>query len=642
MKRIVLLFVLLAVALLVAASLILFSDGGASDDALPLERELPPSKESPPAAIIDIPNDSKISPSSSKERKVSVEKLKPQSKWNWTPVDVVLRVLEHPARKPVPVDKVSIRVSQNSVPVGLTPVPTGRDGEVSFEDLAPAEYRFEAVTERGMCGRLTLQVEPAATGYRETLFVGSPLPIEIKVSRAGTSRPVAGAIVDLPDGVKNGLTNSKGIFRSKRLFTPDPSLAGTVSKAGFYTTFFHPFPSGKPRRKAVIPVKLVPLAGSCRLAGTIVDSDANPLRGWFLRLTSLGPEGSHCIEGGTDNNGGFVFEKITPGSYSLEGVVRTWARPGSSTFPALVNEFIRIPKGGLPEDIEIVCHFPRIRLRGIVLRADRMEPVAGVRVACNAYHGSDCGTYDQFHFDDVTTDGKGIFTLPEAFLPTEINILLQRTGLRLTPPRGEDEVYRLQPTPQTMNMLLENLLTGKPIRIWLRLRDDFELAGYVLDTQGNPLKGISIEAAPLAGIDRKRYRAISNPNGYFLIRNIFAGKWGLRAEFPGGLAVNEVLDITEESHRSLEIRALGNCRLEGIVKLGRARFYPKISVRGEGYSIDGARLNRNGRFLFEHLPAGRAMISVESYSGHRFEEQSLVIIKKEVDLVEGATVSIEL
>ena len=36
------------------------------------------------------------------------------------------------------------------------------------------------------------------------------------------------------------------------------------------------------------------------------------------------------------------------------------------------------------------------------------------------------------------------------------------------------------------------------------------------------------------------------------------------------------------------------------------------------------------------------MISVESYSGHRFEEQSLVIIKKEVDLVEGATVSIEL
>jgi hypothetical protein len=165
----------------------------------------------------------------------------------------------------------------------------------------------------------------------------------------------------------------------------------------------------------------------------------------------------------------------------------------------------------------------------------------------------------------------------------------------------------------------------------------------VKDAQGKGLKGVIVEANPMTHSDRRRNRAMTNMSGEFVLNKLFAGSWSVKVRFPSGPDQEKHVTLAAgETPQPLEFRALGACRLEGDVDLTDAPYFPRISIDGEGFSIDDVRLRRNGHFVFEHLPAGKANITVESYETQRFEESSLRILKAEAVLEEGGTATVSL
>lgn len=639
--------VLLGLIVVGAVVVVLFTGSDSSDlDLVPTGRNT--GAESPDRPVVASINGKPDKQDSSKPKteKIVLEDIKPRSTWAWRPVEVVVRVLSLPGLKALPTDEITFRVFLDDVPILSQPTPTGRAGEFSFGRLHPGLYRFEALTEDFKEGFLTLDVKPEM-GYRNSLYVTAPAPFELKVVSAKSGHPIANAMIGASNLISRGLTDERGLFRSKRPIVPDPDLTVTVSKVGFFTTLFKPFSDEQVReRKKTRVIALKPLKGASRLAGTIVDQEGRPLNRWSLRLIPAGakPSGPGVIsfyETITNHKGAFTFKDLLAGDYILEGVVQNWVAGGANDYEPLFTESVRIEEAKIVDDLQIVCRLRAIELKGIVLRADTMEPVAGVTISTGGQQGN--FLKDVLDFDDVVTDSGGRFSVEKPFLPTEIGTLLQRTGLRVRPRDGEEEVFRIQQGSQSMNTLINNLIRQVPITIWLHYAGRTELSGMVTDDQGTPVKGVIIEARPLFGFDRKRYRALSNANGQFNLKNLFTGRWNVNVTFPSGPSVHQLVTISPEGTPDhLKFKAPGSCSLKGRVDLTDTAYFPRISIRGENFRLDDTRLRKSGNFVFEHLPAGKATVVVESYTTQRFEEQSLVIRKTEVELLDRTTVSVDL
>jgi len=425
----------------------------------------------------------------------------------------------------------------------------------------------------------------------------------------------------------------------------------TVAKDGYFTTLFHPFADSlvRARKGSLKTVSLMPLGGSACFSGTVEDQEGNPLERWQLRLTPLASAVARSTtrnfyETITSHVGEFTFKNLASGDYVLEGVLLNWAAYSSDRYPSLFSENVTISGGQSLENRKIVCRLAPIRIAGIVLRSDVLEPVSGVRVACNAYHaGVVGGPGDTLHFEDAVTDGAGNFVIDREFLPTEIDILLQRTGLRLTPPEGEWEVFRIQPGSSVMIDTIGDLMSGAPVKLWLRVSSKMTLHGRVTDARGAALKAVIVEANPMTHSDRRRNRAMTNMTGEYVLSKLFAGSWSIKVRYPSGPEQEKHVTLVHgETPGPLDFRAPGTCRLEGDVDLTDAAYFPRITIDGEGFRIENVRLRRSGHFSFEYLPAGKAFITVESYETQRFEEKSLRILRAEVELEEGATATVTL
>ncbi len=639
--------VLLGLIVVGAVVVVLFTGSDPSDlDFEPIDRKA--GTEAPDQPVVASINEKPDKQESSRPRteKIVLEEIKPKATWAWRPVDVAVRVLSLPALKALPTDQVSFRLFLDDIPILSQPTPTGRSGEFSFGRLHPGLYRFEASTEDLREGFLTLKVEPNM-GYKNSLYVSAPTPFELKVVSARSGHPIANAMIGASDLVNRGLTDERGLFRSKRPVVPDPDLAVTVSKIGFFTTLFKPYSDKQVRdRKKTRVIALKPLKGASRLAGTVVDQEGHPLNRWNLRLIPAGakPSGPGAIsfyETISNHKGAFTFKDLVAGDYFLEGVIQNWVAGGARDYEPLFTESIRVEEAKVVEDLQITCRLRPIELKGIVLRADTMEPVPGVTISTGGRQGN--FLKDVLDFDDVVTDGGGRFSVPKPFLPTEIGTLLQRTGLRIRPRDGEEEVFRIQQGSQSMNTLINNLIRQVPITIWLHYSGRTELSGIVTDNRGTPVKGVIAEARPLFGFDRKRYRALSNANGQFTLKNLFTGRWNVSITFPSGPSVYQTVTISPEGAPDLvKFQAPGSCRLTGRVNLTESAYFPRISIRGENFRLDDTRLRKSGNFVFEHLPAGKVTVVVESYTTQRFEEQSLIIRKAEVELLDRTTVTVDL
>lgn len=641
--------ILVLVALITVGAVVVVLFSGSDDPEIDLEpiirENSTPSSDRTVTASINGKPDVKETNRPDRE-KVAIEDIKPKSNWMWRPVEVAVRVLSLPGLKAVPADRTTFNVYLNDVPIPCSPAPTGRPGEVTFGRLLPGRYRFEAATDDSREGFLTLKVE-ANLGYKNNLYVAEPTPFEIKVVSAKSKHPISSAMVNATDLISRGLTDERGIFRSKRPIAPDPDMQVTVSKNGYFTTLFRPFSEKQVRgsKKSTRVIALKPLKGASRLSGTLVDQDGRPLNRWSLRLIPAGarPTGPGAIsfyETISNHRGEFTFKELLGGDYILEGAVQNWVAGGKDYIP-LFTESISIGNAEVVEDRQIVCRLRPIQLKGIVLRADTMEPVTGVTVSTGGRQGN--FLKDVVDFDDVVTDSAGLFCIEDPFLPTQIGTLLQRTGLHVKPRGGEVEIFRIQQGSTSMNSLIADLVRQVPITIWLHYSGTSELSGVVTDASGNPIKGVIVEAVPLFGFDRQRYRALSNANGHFTLRKLFTGRWNVSASFPSGPSIHQPVTISPDSaSEQLNFQAPGSCRLEGRVDLDESGYFPRISIRGENFRLDDSRLRKSGVFHFDHLPAGKVTVVVESYSTQRFEEQSLIIRKAEVELLDRTTVTVNL
>jgi|GEM_PF-4196753 len=654
---VLLVLLILTVAAVLAASILLVSEPGDEEIELtPMERRS--SRDQPDAVQADIPSAQTngdvplVSPLA--EPDVSREEIKPRTSWSWAPVDLLLEVREIPSLTRIPAHEITFQVYQNDNLSPLVPQQAGDNGLFTLTDLVPGDYRIEASTGDGKQGRMSLRAR-AGSRLRETLLVGAPSPLEIKVLRHKTSNPIVGAYIDVKDSVNRGRTDDAGLFRSKHALRPDPDLTVRISKQGYFTTFLRPFAPDRLESGAKPPhkVTLTPLGGSARFSGTLMDQNGQPLTRWGLRLSPGGkvPPGA----GGTtkevfsaavtSHKGAFTFTDLTPGDYLLEGLLKNWVDPSAVDFPALFCEKVTIPASGSLEGREIVCQLAPISIQGILLEMESLQPIAGLEIACNGYHDAaqrGLGS-DPHHFETVVSDSEGRFVIERAFLPSELSILLMRTGLRINLPDGESEIYRLQHGTDLINSLIHDLLQGFPIKIWLHGRGQIRLPGRVTDVHGTPIKGALVEAKPLATRDRQRYRVLSAEDGGFVLGNLFPGRWAVTALLPSGPTIESVVTLSSSKVPALlKLHAAGSCSIEGKVDLSKAPYFPRITITGNGFAITQQRLRKSGRFSYKYLPAGRTVILVESFEKQRFEENGLMLRQRSVVLVEGRTVTVEM
>lgn len=643
----------MAVIAAVIASFVLLMDNGDMEETS-IDRASPPDSRERPGSFSPGPGRTETEPGIETgpggQGPVVMEKIETHDSLPWARGRLVLRVKELPSCKTVPAAGVALVMRQNDVLVTLPSGAADETGSFIFEDLTPGEYTFEARTGEGKEGRLAVTMKPGLSRTEE-IFVGLPARLELKVlSAARHGNPLVAANITAPEIKMTGATDRKGIFRSKRLFIPDPNLLLTVSHSSYYSKVFLPFASFQPGRdkgRYARIVKLKSRSGSLHFSGTLEDRKSGPLRGWLLRLTPIDPGGTGgsgftFVEDTTNGKGGFLFSMLNPGRYRLEGLNRVWSERCAAEIPALFHEEIEILKGESIDNMKIVCSLPDITFKGIVVRSDSLEPAAGIRISCNGYHGASRDAKgDLLHFDEVVSDANGLFTIARPFSPAEFNRLLGRIGLRLIRSDESFDIYRIKSSPSNVSALLSQVLGNGPVTIWLRPRGELKLTGYVLDASDAPVKGAVVEAHPLAGPNQQRFRTLSDIRGAFRIRKMYRGTWGLKVKLPAGPEIEERV-FMNESPPSVEIRAAGTCRIEGTVNLFDAPYFPRITIEGSSFTIKDARLGKKGIFQFQHLPEEEVTIIVESYSGSRYDEKNLRVVTKKKQLRKNSTVYVEL
>ncbi len=640
------------IAALTTSLVLLMTDGQEAEGQIPAASPVRPvaSKRSvqPSSAIEEAPEREIVSapPSAAGEaEEAGQDRSKP---WMCGLAGISIRIVEYPSLEPAPSERFSLKVVRNGTPIPLDPQLLDGTGAIRFADIEPAWYRFEAVDAQGKEGSLTVRIDPEGQIERR-LYVGDPLPIRVKALSKATGEPLPEAAIDIPNLAGKGGTDSKGLYRSKRRVPIDPGLAVQVTCRDFYSTCFFPFSEKRIRSKraGIATVALEPFEGSGGFSGTAVDGNGTPLPLWTLRLHPDGgrtgtTDAVRFRETITSSKGGFRFTGLAAGRYLLEGTMQAWAAASRPRFPTLFQQEITILENREVESGTLVCSLPLIRISGVVRRAGTGKPVAGVRIVrSGAPSGEKSAAAASPVQEQALTDAAGFFVLEGSFLPAEAETILLKEGLRLAVPGEEERLFREGRGAGVPGGMISDLLKGIPITISIPLPGMITVTGTVRDAYGTPLGQVLVEAVPPDGSTDRRFRALTGKSGEFALHGLFPGPWAVKAHIPSAPLQRRTLSLSADgAAEPIEFKALGSCTLEGCVDLNQAPHFPSISIRGDGYRIEGMRLPQDGRFVFSFLPAGEAVLTLESHTSRRLEEKSLRIRTRNVELREGATVSV--
>lgn len=643
----------LVAALITSAVLLIRNDDTA--ETVPVaaarnDRPAPSEKsDPPPLPRVAEPAKEMVALPESCPESAAAEVPDPVEIWTGAPSGLTIRLVRHPSLEPVPWGEFALKVFRNDTMVPAAPQTTEQGEKIFFAGLSPAWYRFEAADGRGNEGRLTVRVDPGRQ-HERNLYVGDPVPIRLRAVCKSAGSPLAGASIDLSSSVTRGITDKDGRYRSKRSVVIDPGLSATISAAGYYTIIFFPFSDRQIRSKrtAGTTVALEPLGGTASLAGTAVNQDGAPLGLWNLRLMSISStarqtEAVLFHETITNRKGRFEFHGLSAGQYLLEGTRQVWAASSRSVYPSLFRETVTVFENRTVDDAVLVCRVIPIRISGIVVSAGTRQPIPGVHLICPQEPAEGEGAIAGRTPLEALTDGAGFFSFDRDFLPSEAETVLLSSPVKLSLPGKQEEVIRIARKTGAVGALIHDLSRGIPIRLAISPPGSITLDGVVRDAGGGSLGNVLIEAEPAADLREKRYRALTGKEGIFSLQRLFPGTWTVTAHIPSGPVQRKVVTLLDAAPaQPLEFQAPGCCTVEGTVDLNEAPYFASISIRGKSYLITGVRLPKDGRFSFSFLPAGKAAITVESYTDQRLKEESLRIRSRSVELLEGASLSISL
>ena len=515
---------------------------------------------------------------------------------------------------------------------------TGKDGAFKASRLPPGDGQSLTVShpdyESRTLGGLSLPAGGARTGVSVVLARGLSLAGVVK---DGEGNPVAGAdvfmnqartfrggrggmavqmnLVGGPESRERATTGADGRFEFKGLAKGDYMLA--ARKQGFSEAILDPAKVAEDAE----PVELV-LAAGASISGLVVDSNGQPAEGYFVQIRprsggdspmrGLGPGGPGG-RGATGADGFFSIDGLHAGeAYDL--LLMSPDGPGPRregvTAPAEGVELVVPGKGRIAGRVVEAASGQPVSDFEIAFNPDRSARGGGMVVRFAAGPGGGRrgpGQREQLHSED------GSFVLDEISPGTwEVNV--DAKGYQAGRVGGV-----VVESGQTKDGVLVKLSRGSGIR------------GRALDaTTGRPLPDVRVTAETAGGQMRMLALDLLNggggvptdADGVFEIDGLSQGRYIVGAEHPDYSDASQMVEV-KEGLAAVELRLHAGGVLGGMVisetqrPLEGARV--ALEPAGEGGFGGGRRgplddgksgvTDAQGRFRFDHLPAGRYRVS---------------------------------
>jgi hypothetical protein len=642
MRNLIPILVLIAGLLAVAvASWLLISsdeDSGYSLDPDPGIGEEPAPPPGDIMSDIDHPGERPTEPDLEPERPArEVEKVLPTWKRGSPRGGLRIHVAYLDSGDPFPAEGLDMKVLYQDVPLEEKPRADGPVGDYILEDLLPGRYRVRACTplwERGAATALVQSGEFADL----VLLMSTSSHLQVQVVDQNDGSPVHNARLSSIQFIERGVTDEKGRFRSARPYTPDSDLAIKISHPMYFSTRFeplHPEKAGATRIGSgeTFRIPLEPRAGDLTLAGTATDGEGEPLKRWVLFLYPQSSTEAHIVAY-TGNDGGFQFNRLSPGTYLLCATLRILMFTSTNRPPPVSQAMVELLPGQSLMDYRLVCSRTRAPLAGRILQADTLGPAESARISCHpSLHDLGAGGEEPLTFEPVTTDENGSFATKETFLPETIFQLLVNARLEITSAEGFTSGYRPVQTPTGLRKLQSDIIHGLPVTLWLTDEPNIKLKGTVLDASGRPLPEVRLSASSMAGVLQGRQRGFTNEEGFFQIPYLFSGPWVIQAQIPGGPTVERMIRIEGKGKpQEITIRLKDNCRLEGRVEADPPPTRVRVYIEGLAYETEPLFLGPDLAYSFQHLPAGKARVVVEAFERNRFQENFMKVMEDWVQL----------
>jgi uncharacterized GH25 family protein len=327
---------------------------------------------------------------------------------------------------------------------------------------------------------------------------------------------------------------------------------------------------------AAAPVRVV-LQPAGRVAGRTVDADGKPVAGATVYLseqTAVSFGGQTAMVGSgrghrgvTDDEGGFAFEGVSPGSLRLTAQAPRYQEA------ELAN--LELKGGEDLSSLEIVLK-AGATIEGRVLSPDGPMPDAEVTVVESS--AGDFG-YSSLR---ARTDGDGQYRI-DGVPPGKRTLEARAEGYR----RAVRDVEVAARTPA----------------VDFQLERGLEASGRVVDDGGAPVAGAQLIL--IAGRDfRDAQRTLSEADGGFRIAGLQEGSYTLRASKEGyasdpkGLMVN----LAGASASGLEVRLSGGGTVSG--RVTGLEFSQLSRVRVSAQFLYNGRVDPEGNYQIQHLPPG--------------------------------------
>ena len=318
-------------------------------------------------------------------------------------------------------------------------------------------------------------------------------------------------------------------------------------------------------------VEIVLTAGGF-VTGRLVDPEGEPLAGRAetVAFEGLGLPGfaSELMSAEARGDGRFALGPLPPGGLEIRA---TAAGHAAKRVQALV------PEAGATVDLGSVALDAGLAIRGRVTDVDGVG-IGGARVTATA---ESAAPYSPF---EATSDADGGFAA---------------RGL-------EDDAYELVASAPGFARASATARAGDQ-DVELRLEAAGEIGGRVVDADGRPVAEARVRAEPADASSRPRGRvlgSVEDEEGRFLLRDVAAGSWILRAETRGR---------GEASRPGVRVVA-GRTTDAGTLVLDRGGVIRGTVVDTDGSGIPGATVQAE-----RDLRSRGGRLQARSESGGRFE-----------------------
>ncbi len=532
--------------------------------------------------------------------KLSKMQLKAQREISEIPLELAPDPLGELALQGRVLDEYGAAVAGSLVSISSAPphvVQSNAEGAFELTGLSPRRYELVARKGDGFA-QLAVQLDDSTS---VTLRLRRAGVLAVTVVEGAAKRPVAGAVVELRDSSD---ASGAAILRA----TADAAGVATLRAVpgGSYVLYAAAAPHAPSwqalqlaERPGEIERITVELRSGVAVTGRVVDSRGAPVAGArvtaedagaLVPLTQLDRD---FVE--TDARGAFRIAALLAGTYRF--VARSAAHAPSSSAPLRIST-------SAPAEVTITMAAGG-RLAGrVVETGGEPVPFATVRVAV------DGGAWGQASARQITSGQDGAFEL---------------TGL----PRQRLAAVAASGSSTSLTRTFD-LAQGDALDAVLALDSDGAIAGVVQDPEGRPIVEAVVFAEPHAAMARTRTEstvrgvlsAVTGGRGRFELQGLPAGKYALRASWPGASPRQRtqrlrpvVVAATGATDVVLELAADGVVRGHVQRQDGQRPAHFLVTLGG-GASFGG----RDGEFIITNVPVGTHSLRV---SGPDFETRVL-------------------